>query len=432
MNKIKHLIPQTLKNRYHFLKSMFYHLKYNKPSTKLKVIGVTGTDGKTTTSNLIFEILKVANKRVGIISTLNAKYKDKEYPVGFHVTTPDPKMLQKFLSDMVNEGIEYVVLESTSHGLDQYRLGNIQYETAVFTNITNEHLDYHKTYNNYLLTKARLITQTKNNAKVILNKDDKSYQQLRDIALKQNKQVVTYSIQKDAQYIATNIVENNNGCTFTLNIKQENNESLKYEIELNLPGIYNISNALSAIASCVQDGIDIKHCQQALKQIPQLEGRWEVMQEKPYRVVIDFAHTPNALEKVLIKARDEKGNGRVIVVFGSAGLRDMYKRPVMGEHAGKLADIVIVTAEDPRTEDVKEISNQIELGIKKNKEMKIDETYFKIEDRKEAIQQAINLAQPNDLILITGKGHERSMNLDGIKEIPWSDQEVVKEILNHA
>lgn len=430
MKILKNLIPQRLKNKYHYIKSKYYHLKYNKPSTKLKILGVTGTDGKTTTCNLIFEILKEAKKEVGIISTLNAKYKDKEYPVGFHVTTPDSKLLQKFLNDMVNEGIDYVVLESTSHGLDQYRLGNIQYETAAFTNITNEHLDYHKTYNNYLLAKSKLITQSKEKARVILNKDDKSYKQLREITLKQNKKIITYSIKKEAEYFATDIIEDSNKSRYTLNIKKDNNIN-QYKLELNIPGVYNISNSLCAIATCVENGIDVKYCISALKKIPQLEGRWEILQEKPFKVIIDFAHTPNALENVLIKAETQKQKGRLIIVFGSAGLRDKYKRPMMGEYASKLADIVIITAEDPRTEDVNEINNQIELGIKKNKKMILNKTYYKINDRKKAIKKALSIAKTNDIVLITGKGHEKSMNLDGIKEIPWSDQDIVKEILNN-
>jgi len=474
--KITKNIPQKFKNWGHAVEAKIYSNLYKNPSKKLKIIGVTGTDGKTTTCTMIYEILKEAGKKVGMITTLNAKFLDKEYPVGFHVTTPSPKLLQKFLNDMVKADLEYVVLETTSHGLDQCRVGGIKYSVAVFTNITKEHLDYHKTYDNYLKAKGRLISQTKKDGFCVLNKDDYSYEQLKEIAIAQNIPIVTYGIESDA--IVKGVPYGGGGVAFEngLPASLESNEEMEVldqrqkqaqtntltqsqtqmqiqtqttetsniftieteiypelkgkKINLNLPGQYNISNALSAITTTARLGIDIEFISKALENIPTPEGRWEIIQKKPYQVVVDFAHTPNSLEEMLKLARKNvKDKERVIVVFGCAGLRDFYKRPLMGEIAGRLADIVIITAEDPRTEDLSEINKSIETGLLKNSGKKIDENYFIIPDRKKALDKALEIAKKGDIVIATGKGHEKSMNLDGKKEIPWNEQKILRDLL---
>lgn len=478
---IKSLIPQQIKNYYHFVKAAYFANKYGNPSKKLKIIGVTGTDGKTTTSSMIYEIFKSAGKKVGLVSTLGAKISNSNYPVGFHVTTPDPRLLQKFLSEMVNAGLEYVILETTSHGLDQYRVGFIQYSTAVYTNITHEHLDYHKTFDNYRKAKMRLMSQTKKDSYAIINKDDKSVLPLAGFAVNNGLTPFLYSI-KDTNFIKPSNSSNNaydnsentisnglnteidltletakqfNGLLIELNAteltEQENGYSFKVKteseettIKLNLPGIYNVSNALAAIATALSNGISLKDCKNGLESMQELEGRWIVLQEKPFSVIIDFAHTPNALENVLSTARKKlsqklikqsnikefEKNGRVIVVFGTAGLRDYTKRPLMGEIAGRLADITILTAEDPRTEKVNDINRQIISGLIKNTGKKENQDYYSIPDRKEAIKFALEIAKENDIIIITGKGHEKSMNFDGTGEVAWDDIVITKELLN--
>jgi len=439
--KITKIIPQQLKNFGHQIESAIYNTIYNYPSKKLVIIGVTGTDGKTTTSTMIYEILKQAGKKVGMITTLKAQILDKEYPVGFHVTTPSTKLLQEFLKDMVNSQLEYVVLETTSHGLDQHRVGGIQYSAAVFTNITKEHLDYHKTYENYLKTKSRLILQTKKDGFCVLNKDDSSFEKLKEISVQRNIPVISYGFDQNAIIKA---IEGEDTGEFQQEEKPKtttasNNFIIDTEIypdakgknvSLNLPGRYNISNALAAITVTLKLGIDMESIQTALENLPAPEGRWDVVQKRPFQVVVDFAHTPNALEEMLKFAKTRVGEkGKIIVVFGCAGLRDFYKRPMMGEIAGRLADIVIITAEDPRTEKIDEINKAIESGLLKNTGRKIDENYYIIPDRRDAIRKAIELAKRGDLVVTTGKGHEKSMNLDGKKELPWDEKKIVEKIL---
>jgi len=425
MKKInKNLLPQSIKNIKHYLVSIFYSLYFGRPSNKVTVIGVTGTDGKTTTSNMIYEILKGAGKKVGLITTINAKIGKKEFPTGFHVTTPSPKMLQKFLKDMVDEGLEYVVSETTSHALDQHRVGGIRYAAAVYTNITHEHLDYHGTYDNYLRTKAKLMNLVRPKGFIVINRDDISYEKLYKFAKRTPFKTIRYGFKSDSDLFAKDVNGDRKVNQFEVTYGKE-----KFDVRLKLLGGYNIYNALAAIATTSELGISTRNIVNALEGMQALEGRWEIMQERPYKIIVDFAHTPNALEKVLTLARKQIDNyHNVIVVFGSAGMRDVEKRPLMGDAAGRLADRVILTAEDPRGESIAEINRQIATGIRKH-DKRVNKDYFSIPDRKKAIQKALELARPGDLVIITGKGHEKSMNLDGKTELPWSDQEVVKKLI---
>jgi UDP-N-acetylmuramoyl-L-alanyl-D-glutamate--2,6-diaminopimelate ligase len=436
-------IPQKIKNYAHYIDAQFNSALFGNPSNKLKIIGVTGTDGKTTTSTMLYEILKTAGKKVGLISTISAKISGQDYPIGFHVTTPNPKLLQQFLKRMVDEGLEYVVLETTSHGLDQHRVGGIQYCAAVYTNITHEHLDYHGTFEKYREAKMKLLDQTVKGGLCVVNKDDASWQVITKHAIAKKLQVVAYS-----QEILTENSTDKNELTsikyeypdyisetiFASNIKETNTgiefNIMDMEIKLGLPGKYNVSNALAAISTALRLGIDISTCKVALENMEQLEGRWMVLQEKPVKVVVDFAHTPNALENLLQYAKTQVGSGKLWVVFGSAGLRDSTKRPLMGEAAGKHADYVVLTAEDNRTEKVEDINAQIISGINTVSEKKEGIDYFSIVDRREAIEFAIKSAKDGDLVVITGKGHEKSMNLDGKSEVHWDDVEVTRELLN--
>ncbi|MCL5090745.1 MAG: UDP-N-acetylmuramoyl-L-alanyl-D-glutamate--2,6-diaminopimelate ligase [Patescibacteria group bacterium] len=397
MRSIKSLIPQKFINHFKHLPLAFLALTYyHFPGSKLKIIGVTGTDGKTTTVNLIYEILQKAGLRVAMISTVSAKIGLKEIDTGFHVTAPNPWLLQKLLKTMVDQGIEIVVLEATSHGLDQFRLFGINYEIGVLTNVTHEHLDYHKTMKNYLEAKAKLFSQAR---VAVLNRDDESY----DYLVSRVKKAVSYGIKNEADYTPKS-----------------------FPFKTSLPGGYNQYNCLAAIAATRTFGIEKKIIFEALENFRGVIGRAEEINEgQAFRALVDFAHTPNALKEVLTALRGQlKDQGKLIAVFGSAGLRDKTKRPLMGEVAGKLADLVILTAEDPRTEKVPDICEEIAEGCRRNKvEPKI------ILDRASAIKFAVERAEKDDIVVVCGKGHERSMCF-GNKEYPWSDQEEMKEAIS--
>jgi len=396
-----HLICQKIKNYLYHLPSAFLaSLYYQFPAKKLKVIGVTGTDGKTTTSTLIYEILKKSGKEVALISTVSAKIKDEEIDTGFHVTSPDPWLLQKLMKKIKSSGIEYVVLEATSHGLDQFRFLGVNFLVGVITNVTHEHLDYHQNIINYLKAKATLFNKVKY---AILNKDDFSFDYLfKKLKNKKGVKIITYGLNNKADFTPKN-----------------------FHFSTSLPGEYNLYNCLAAIAVTSALGIKEDIIREAVKNFPGVKGRMEKIDEgQNFTVFVDFAHTPNALEKVLKTLKEQKKQGKLIAVFGAAGLRDKSKRPIMGEVAGKLADFVVITAEDPRTEKVEDICQQIAEGCQKVK------AKFKIiPDRQKAIDFAIcELAKEGDIIVICGKGHEQSMCY-GNKEFPWSDQEAVKKSL---
>lgn len=348
---------------------------------------------------MIYHLLKHAGKKVALISTVAAFIGDQEIDTGFHVTTPSPFALQKLLTRIANQGYDYVVLEATSHGIYQHRLFGINPEIAVLTNITHEHLDYHPNYEHYLQTKVSFLARAKI---AIINKTDKSYKTVHDLLRKQDKKVVEYDMRSAHAQIRTTL----------LNV---------------FPESYNRENALAAITACQMLHLPLEECLRGIQTFSGVSGR---MQEIPnnlgIRIIVDFAHTPNALERALTSLRSSLKKGqRLIAVFGSAGLRDARKRPLMGKIASELADMAVITAEDPRTEDVHVITRQIKEGVVKNWGH-----MHEISDRGEAIRFALHtLAKPGDVVGIFGKGHEKSLNLDGKHEIPWSDQETVHMIL---
>jgi len=400
---------RKLKNFGHLCLAVLANIYWRFPSKKLTVVGVTGTDGKTTTVHLIHHILKTAGKKADLISTVSAP--------GLHTTTPNSWILQKLLCQMVNRGVKYVILEATSHGLDQYRLWGVEFDIGVVTNITHEHLDYHKTYKNYLQAKARLFRRTKI---AILNRDDKSFAFLNSQSVIRNSQLITYGIKNKADFTPK-----------------------KFPFKTLLPGEYNQYNCLAAIAATSALGISPEKIRKAVASFKGVVGRMEEIDEgQDFRVIVDFAHTPNGLENVLTALKKLKAKSRrLIAVFGCAGLRDAAKRPIMGEISARLADITVLTAEDPRTEDVNEIINQIARGCLKagaeeknlsswsnwsNLRKKI---FLRIPDRKKAIRFAIQkIARKRDIVVICGKGHERSMCYGKI-EHPWSDQREARKAL---
>lgn len=371
---------------------------YGDPSQKLKIIGVTGTDGKTTTSNLIYWLLKTAGKKVGLISTINAKIGNIEFDTGFHVTNPEPLLLHKLLAEMVKKNCEYAVLEVTSHGLDQERVAGVHFDVGVLTNITHEHLDYHKTFANYVAAKAKLFVGVKY---AILNAKNTS-----------SSLVLPYLKKTKVLLYDFNLL----------------NEKLKDAVEERFPQSYNQENATAAIATVRILGLAQNDMLKALKSFPQLIGRMQDLKNnKDIKIIVDFAHTPNALKEVLSSSR-HLGGRRLICVYGCAGERDREKRRIMPEISLKLADISVLTAEDPRSENIDDILTVMGEAAEKSGGHE-NKNFYKVPERGEAINFAINkLAKKGDVVVICGKGHEKSMAYNGV-EYPWSDQEAVKSAL---
>ena len=398
---------------------------YGFPGRHLRVIGVTGTDGKTTTSSLVGAILEAAGRKTGIITTVSAKIGDQSIDTGRHTTTPDAPDVQRYLAQMVAAEAEYAVLETTSHGLHQDRTLGCEYDVAVVTNVTHEHLDYHRTYEQYLATKGKLFEQLNSFRKEgvpkvsVTNADDRSFPYLRgfpaDISL-------SYGMQPSADVFARSLSASASGIVMAIHTPKGD-----LEVQSPLLGKFNAYNILAAAATAVSQEIPFEAIRAGVLSVKGVPGRMESIDcGQDFAVVVDFAHTPGSIEQALGLARTLAG-GRVIVVFGCAGLRDREKRPLMGEMAGRLADLTVVTAEDPRTEDLNAIMDQIAAGLQKaGRRESVD--YWKIADRAEAIRFALRTARSGDLVIVTGKGHEKSMCF-GETEYPWSDQETIRGIL---
>jgi len=396
------------------------------PARRLRVIGVTGTDGKTTTVRLIGEILRAAGHRIGLISTVSALIDDEELDTGFHTTTPDAPAVQQYLARMVAQGTEYAIIEATSHGLAQHRVTGCEFDLAIVTNITHEHLDYHGTWEEYRKAKSRLFADLSasyhkpNTPKTsILNADDPSYDFLEALGA---ERYYSYGIDCPSDVQALDFRFSPSGTLFKAVTPDG-----AFEVATSLVGSFNVYNILAAITAGVSQGVSLEAMQRGILAMKSVPGRMErIEMGQDFTVIVDFAHTPNALAQALDTVCSMT-EGRVILVFGCAGLRDRAKRSIMGGIAGRLADSVFLTAEDPRTEDVNDILNQIAVGCERTQRREgID--FWRVPDRAEAIADAINLAQPGDLVLVTGKGHERTMCV-GTTEYPWSDQEVVREAL---
>lgn len=406
---------------------------YGFPARKMRMIGVTGTDGKTTTVNLIYEILKAAGLKVGMISTVNAVVGDETIDTGFHVTTPEAPMIQELLAKMVDAGLTHVVLETTSHGLAQHRVAACEYDVGVITNITHEHLDYHGNYADYVAAKARLLlelekTQPKaigNVRLAVLNYDDISYQpllkEIKDIS--HAVRVVAYSREEQKDIYLQDAALSIDGIKMTVGYENE-----QVEIASSLMGEYNISNILAAVgAAGLGLGISGENIGKGIKALLSIPGRMEkIDMGQDFSMIVDFAHTPNAM-KVTLETCRQLTKKRVIAVFGSAGLRDREKRKLMAVEGVKNADVCVFTAEDPRTEKLSDILAEMTTAAKKAGGVE-GKDYFSIEDRGAAIMKAIKIAQKGDLVVVCGKGHEQSMCFE-TTEYPWDDRIAVKAAL---
>jgi UDP-N-acetylmuramoyl-L-alanyl-D-glutamate--2,6-diaminopimelate ligase len=386
---------RLIKTIYHLLVAAFSVVWFGFPARKLTVIGVTGTDGKTTTTTLIYEILKEAGVKASMISSVHAVIAGKSYNTGFHVTTPNAFWVQKYLRQAVDHKDTHMVLEVTSHGLAQHRVFGIPFAVGVITNVTHEHLDWHKTFEHYLLTKLSLLTRARI---AVINRDDADLY-TKAMPFLRRKKVITYGIRHDAKVTPK-----------------------LFPFKTPLPGLFNRYNCLAAIAATSALGVPAKTIREALAAFVGISGRMETVVTTPFQVIVDFAHTPNAIDKALRTARSMTRK-KLIHVFGSAGLRDASKRPLMGEASSRYANVIVLTEEDYRTESVEKIMDEIQQGIEGVKAV------YRYPNRGQAIAFALQSASAGDVVIITGKGHEQSL-CRGTKEFPWSDQREVLKIVN--
>ncbi|MCP4543766.1 MAG: UDP-N-acetylmuramoyl-L-alanyl-D-glutamate--2,6-diaminopimelate ligase [Chloroflexi bacterium] len=399
------------------------------PSRKMTLVGVTGTDGKTTTVNLIYNILRAAGFNTGMVSTVNARIGREEIDTGLHTTTPDAPDVQAYLARMVEAGTTHAVLEVTSHGLAQHRVAGCDFDVAVVTNITHEHLDAHGgSLKAYQQAKARLFEGLVNSFRkpgipkvAILNLDDDSFRYLSPIPA--DRQLI-YSIPESADVTVHDVEFAPDRTRFPLHTPVG-----KTSIDTLLVGAFNVSNILAAASAGIALGIELDIIREGISAVQGIPGRMERIEAgQDFLAIVDFAHTPNALLRALQTARKMGGEGgRVIVVFGSAGLRDREKRRMMGHIAGELADLVIVTAEDPRTESLDEIiAESIAAATAEGKREDVD--LWCVPDRGEAILFACQQARAGDVVISCGKGHEQSMCF-GTIEYPWDDREAMRRAL---
>lgn len=392
---------------------------FNRPSERLRVIGITGTDGKTTTAFLANAVLRAAGRRPGLIGTVAVMVGDEARPNEDRNTTPEALELQQLLARMVAAGNDSVVMEATSHGLAQARVRNARFDVGVLTNLTSEHLDFHGSLERYREAKAMLFAEA---PLAILNADDPSYAYFRRRA---RDRVLTYGLGADADLRAGEVDGRPEGTTFRLVAP-----GWRGRVRVPMPGAFNVHNALAAMAVAHAEGVDLRAAAEAIAASPGVPGRMETVDEgQPFGIVVDYAHTADSLGKVLRVLRPLAA-GRLIAVFGSAGERDPTKRGPMGRVAGELADVVVVTDEDPRLEAPRVINEQIAEGARAAG-ARDGEELFVIDDRPAAIAHAVALARAGDVILLAGKGHEQSI-IYGTEWRPWDEKEAARRALRAA
>ncbi len=381
---------------------------YDHPASKMTMVGVTGTNGKTTTTYLVKSVLDHIGNKVGVVGTIENRIGDKRLHT--ERTTPESLELCELFDMMVKEDVTHTLMEVSSHSLDLHRVDCCKYDVGIFTNLTQDHLDYHITMDNYKAAKGKLFEISKN---AVINIDDAAGSYM---VSKAKGRILTFGIDNDADLKAENMNITANGVTYTL--KYEGNE---YVVDINIPGKFSIYNSLGSIGACLIMGIAMEDILAGLKENYGVPGRFQTIKSnRGFNAIVDYAHTPDGLENILNTAK-EFVKGRIITVFGCGGDRDRTKRPIMGEIGGRLSDICIITSDNPRTEDPEQILKDVEEGTKKT-----GCPYECICDRKEAIFRAVEIAQEGDLVVVAGKGHE-DYQIFKDKTIHFDDAEIIRE-----
>jgi len=408
--KIRKIAP--LVSAYHLALAFLGALYYGFPSRKIKVFAVTGTNGKTTTVDIIAKVFRQAGYKVASFSSVKFVIGEKEEPNLFKMTMPGRAVMQKLLKEAVKEGCQIAVMEVTSEGIKQHRHRFINFHSACFTNLSPEHIESHGSFENYKKAKGELFRRTKE--RHVVNADDEHADYFLSFSAERK---VRYAIEKKTEIRAENIESSKEGVSFSFQGER---------INLPLLGKFNVYNALVAIALASKEGVPKEKIKEALEGMHFMPGRMEEVISSPIKVIVDYAVTPVTLEGVYQEVRETFDPGKLVCILGSCGGgRDKWKRPVLGEIAARLCDEIVITNEDPYDEDPEEIMKMIEEGVKK--------THFssgnlhKILDRREAIKKGMSLAKPGDIVISTGKGSECWMCLDNGRKIPWDEKEVIKE-----
>lgn len=404
LSKVTQIIVKNARETMSLLACRFF----GNPASKLKIVGVTGTNGKTTTASMIASVLAKCERKVALIGTNGIYIGKTKYDS--NMTTPDPIDLQRYFAAMVKAKVEYVVMEVSAHAIDLNKIEGFKFDVVVFTNLTEDHLDYFKSMEKYFLTKAKLFTRKYTNFAVINHDDEYSDRLISCI----NVPYVTYSKIKQADFFATNIESIGTRQRFKLNSK--------FNIDLNMAGDFNVSNALGAIATLEFLGISDEEIKKGLAEMDRVDGRFNAVDVNGVLVVIDYAHTPDGLNNILTACKRIAKDGKLISVFGCGGNRETQKRSKMGEISSKIADLTIITSDNPRLERREDIANDIKKGI-------IDGKNYMVElDRSKSIKLALSKANVGDVVVIAGKGAENYIDEGGVK-IPYSDMEEVNKIL---
>lgn len=431
---ISNLVPQSSKNKYHKLQAKWAGFRHGHPAQKIKVIGVTGTKGKTSVCTMIASILDAAGIKNAMETTISTKIGDKIIPhttKARWVTTPPASVIQNFLKKAVEEKCEYAILETTSQAIDQNRIFGIDFDVLVYTNLSHDHLEYHKTKENYLAAKLQVF---KNNpeAKFVINMDDPNWNKFYSLPAKDK---FLFSAKKSVDHgaIARKILPGADSITFTA--VHDIGQTI---VALKIPGVFNVLNALAAFCTGLALNIDSEKIKAGLENIDLISGRMEsinVSKKQDFTVLVDYAHNPDSLKNVYETVKESLKNrgGQLIAVLGATGRRDKTKRPIMGALAGHYADLIILTNEDPYDEDPMEIIEQVASGIhqgaKKKHQWRLHYNWWKVLDRAQAITKAIREAKKDDIVLITGKGAEEVMAVGLDKFIPFSDRKIAREEL---
>jgi UDP-N-acetylmuramoyl-L-alanyl-D-glutamate--2,6-diaminopimelate ligase len=436
LHRLKALVPAPLIVIYHRVLAHVSAIAYGHPSKKLVVVGVTGTNGKTTTSFYLARALEASGKLAGCTTTALMKIGEKEWINDTKMTMPGRFFLQRMLRQMLDAGCGYAVIETSSQGLAQGRHLSIAYDVAVFTNLTPEHIEAHGGFENYKKAKHILFehvaareAKTVNGITIpkigVFNADSTHSEYFADVSGLDMK--LWYSLEKPRGLYADNIVSDASGTRFTL--RDEMNPAFRLPMRLNQPGEYNILNALAALAVCKSLGVALEAAAKKLGEIETVPGRFERVDEgQPYQVVVDYAPEPESFRQ-LYRALKAIPRQRTIHILGSCGGgRDIARRPVLGELAAKNADVVVVTNEDPYDDDPREIIDQVANGAKGAGKIE-GENLFLIDDRREAIFRAMSLAKPGDLVVMTGKGCEPWICLANGQKAPWNEAETAREAI---